>query len=845
MSDSNNDKKKKLSGYQNLIRKRKQEEERNKNATKISKYFTALPSTSTQSLETETSHVIDESVIKSDSKNASCGDDAAELTSVPDTLSTPSRQLSSPIPTFSKDDPGAWPEVLNATLIEYLIENPIKQIKQYNFPRDSSGRKFSEYYYERHLGNGEKYHREWLLYSVSKNAVYCFCCKLFESKYKNKFCEGISDWQHLALYCSRHEKSSAHFNNYKKWTDLCHALKNKNTIDSIQQKLLEVEKQRWYDVIKRIIYVVQFLSTQNMAFRGQSQKLYDRNNGNFLKCIEMLGKFDLSMTEHIRRVMNDTDFKNMPTYLGDKIQNEIIHILGKQIQDFILNLFQINKYFAIILDCTPDVSHVEQISIIIRFVNFNTESRKLEIREHFLAFCPIVDTTGAGLTSFIIEKLNNINLNINNLRGQGYDNGSNMRGKNNGLQKRLLDLNPRAFYVPCASHSLNLIVNDSANLNHHTTGFFCIVQELYKYFSSSAKRWDLLKKYVINLTLKPLSETRWSSRIDAIKPLFTNLPEIYDALYEITNNLSYDPKAKYDAKCLAEKICTFSFICSLNVWHIILTKVNFVSKILQSVDMNLQVALDALTDLKKILIKIRTDTNFEEIVSDAKKIAEKLDVETEFETSRSRPLRCRKTPKNFDYEHEDHTINDPKTSFKINVFFYILDQALSSVNERFNLLNNHNDVFNFLFNLSDDQDQTRLRSNCHLLQEKLSANDSLDINADDLFEEIMSCQPFFKKLNNNVVKILEFIYLNNLTAVCPNITIALRIMLTMPVTVASAERSFSKLKLIKNYLRSTMSQERLTNLATISIEEAILDHIDIHEIIKDFANKKARKVEIL
>jgi len=80
----------------------------------------------------------------------------------------------------------------------------------------------------------------------------------------------------------------------------------------------------------------------------------------------------------------------------------------------------------------------------------------LEIREHFLAFCPIIDTTGAGLTSFIIEKLDNINLDINNLRGQGYDNGSNMRGKNNGLQKRLLDLNPRAFYVPYAAHSLNL-----------------------------------------------------------------------------------------------------------------------------------------------------------------------------------------------------------------------------------------------------------------------------------------------------------------------------------------------------------------------------------------------------
>ncbi|KAG5875590.1 hypothetical protein JTB14_031825 [Gonioctena quinquepunctata] len=158
------------------------------------------------------------------------------------------------------------------------------------------------------------------------------------------------------------------------------------------------------------------------------------------------------------------------------------------------------------------------------------------------------------------------------------------------------------------------------------------------------------------------------------------------------------------------------------------------SKILQSIDMNMQVALDALTELEKFLIKIGTDANCEEIVNDAMKIAKKLDVEAEFETY----LRHRMTPKSFDYEQEDHTINDLKIAFKINVFFHILDQALSSVDERFNLLNNHNDVFNFLCKLSDDQEQSQSRISCHRLQEKLTANDSLDINADDLCEEIMS-----------------------------------------------------------------------------------------------------------
>ena len=63
----------------------------------------------------------------------------------------------------------------------------------------------------------------------------------------------------------------------------------------------------------------------------------------------------------------------------------------------------------------------------------------------------------------------------------------------------------------------------------------------------------------------------------------------------------------------------------------------------------------------------------------------------------------------------------------------------------------------------------------------------------------------------------------------------------MPVTVASAERSFSKLKLLKNYLRSTMSQERLNGLATLCIEKRMLDKIYIDTIINDFASRNVAR----
>jgi hypothetical protein len=66
--------------------------------------------------------------------------------------------------------------------------------------------------------------------------------------------------------------------------------------------------------------------------------------------------------------------------------------------------------------------------------------------------------------------------------------------------------------------------------------------------------------------------------------------------------------------------------------------------------------------------------------------------------------------------------------------------------------------------------------------------------------------------------------------------------LTIPVTVASAERSFSKLKLIKSYLRSTMSQERLNGLAILSIEKKMLENLEYKNLISNFASQKARRM---
>jgi len=74
-----------------------------------------------------------------------------------------------------------------------------------------------------------------------------------------------------------------------------------------------------------------------------------------------------------------------------------------------------------------------------------------------------------------------------------------------------------------------------------------------------------------------------------------------------------------------------------------------------------------------------------------------------------------------------------------------------------------------------------------------------------------------------------------------NVCIILGILLTIPAVVASAERFFSKLKLVKYYLQSAMSPTRLVDLARLNIESSIARQVDFDSVITNFANKNTRK----
>lgn len=521
---------------------------------------------------------------------------------------------------------------------------------------------------------------------------------------------------------------------------------------------MESEQEYWTNVLQRIISVVKMLAQQSLAFRGSSDKLYEHNNGNFLKIIELLAKYDSIMSEHIRRTLNN---QNNAHYLGKNIQNEIIYLISNCMKSKILEMIKEAKYYSIILDCTPDVSHTEQMTLIVRFVLIDLKNKEsnVKIHEHFLGFIPVESSTGMSLSDILIQRLRDLDIPIQNMRGQGYDNGANMKGKHSGVQRRIRNINPRAFFIPCSAHSLNFVINDAVKSSKDAISFFDTIQKVYVFFSASTIRWQVLLKYITNLTLKPLSETRWESRIDALKPFRHHIGDIYDALFDIVDNNNLDAMTKYEAECLCKHIKNFKFLFSIVFWYDLLNQINPVSKLMQKVNFDISAALKLLERLLMYFTNLRSndDEAFEKFILEATELAKEIDVEPVIEHSQGRIL-ARRVRRNFSYENVDEPINDPKLHLKVNFFNYILDVAINRVTERFEQLKEHNDIFLFLYEIEKIKIMTRneLIKHCADLQLVLTDGDSADINGIEMADELTVLTTMVQS-NLSPIELLKFV----------------------------------------------------------------------------------------
>ena len=112
-----------------------------------------------------------------------------------------------------------------------------------------------------------------------------------------------------------------------------------------------------------------------------------------------------------------------------------------------------DRNFLVLVDEARYAFIKEQMAVILRYVN-----SRGQVIERFLGIEEVADTTSYSLKQALDSMLAFHGLSISRLRGQGYDGASNMRGEFHGLQRRILDENPYAFYIHCFAHQSQLVV---------------------------------------------------------------------------------------------------------------------------------------------------------------------------------------------------------------------------------------------------------------------------------------------------------------------------------------------------------------------------------------------------
>lgn len=661
----------------------------------------------------------------------------------------------------------------------------------------------------------------WLRYSQSEDGLYCLYCVLFNSDEHAFVRDPVNDWANLGTLIKRHLKQSGHGNCVEKSENFVAVAEGKKEdVISMLSTSFQHKISRNRDILKSILKTIYLCGKQNIPLRGHTE-----DKSNFIALIKFRAETDKILADHLQ---------NSPPnarYLSPQIQNELISICGDQIQRRIVQECNAANCFSIIADETTDVSTIEQVALCLRYVDTDTDG-VLKVKEGFVGFAEASSTTGEALAATIMGKLNEYGIVTQAMRGQGYDGAANMAGKLSGVRTRIQAEIPEAHYVHCYAHCLNLAVVKSCQLPIIRNAVD-IVKDVSFAFSYSSKRTGRFKTMLEQADaeqrevldgrrkIKGMCETRWSSRADALNTFKSAHSIIVDTLDDLATD------GDKNAKQLKLAIQDFGFMVALIVAEHVLQYSLALSNLLQRPTLDLVEAASEAKTVVESFRRIRQDDNiWQQLYTEILTLARKQDVQP------SKPRTAGRQ------QHRTNTPADtPEQYWRRSLFYPLLDHMANEIEERIIVPKDR-----FLA-------QYLIPSRLNLLTPDMEASVFAPFAA-DLSEgklatsrtELVRWRCKWDNINEKPRSLIETLQHAN-PELYPNIHTAVKILLSMPVTSATAERSFSALKRVKTYLRSTMVEDRLNGLSLMHVHPEI--QIDFDEAINTFASDGNRKIHLL
>lgn len=426
------------------------------------------------------------------------------------------------------------------------------------------------------------------------------------------------------------------------------------------------------------------------------------------------------------------------------------------------------------------------------------------------------------------------------LIGQGYDGAAAMGGHLNGVRTAIQEQYPMALYVHCSAHSLNLALSKACTVPviRNSLG---TVNEIIKFFKSSAQRLELLKQKISqdmpttnHSHLISMCETRWVERHKSIYRFVEMYQPIVHALEELECGARQETSKQ--AHQFLSVITRGSFVLALVVAEKCFSHTLPLCTALQKVDCDIAESCKFVTCVLEVFqeMRLNAESTFDVLFCTAQNIISSVNGETIA------------VPRITGRQANRVNVPAANTSeyYRLSLFIPFVDYLINELKQRFTA---HASILASL--------QIFLPQHCCNCQLKEDPETE---------EQIRKCSEFYYNMlpdpqhlapemevwqkkwqmvsdgDRPLSALDSFMSCNG--EFFPNIQVLLRILATLPVSTATAERSFSTLKRLKSYLRNSIGESRLSGLALMSIHR----EIDIvPETVLDRFAKAPRRYKLL
>ena len=536
-------------------------------------------------------------------------------------------------------------------------------------------------------------------------------------------------------------------------------------------------------------------------------------------------------------------------YLSHDIINELINLMGNEVlRSIVADIHQQSKLFSIISDESRDISNKEQLTCVLRWVS----TTDLSVHEDFLGMYQLEKTDAETITSSLKDILLRCNLKTEDLRWQTYDGAANMAGCLNGVAARISSENPRALYVHCANHSLDLALKDCTKASKIIRDSLDSVQDLAVFIRSSPTRMAQYQHIASDLedTLSNnntqvksphlLCPTRWTVRTKAISAIINNYEVLYTTILGIAEEATVT-SVRSTAEGLARKLEKFSTYLGLRFAINIFSVCEQVATTLQKPSVTAQTTITSINALKDNLQDQRSSFGqFYKQVTAASKASGFI----------HNPALPRQTQVPRRLQHGDGEQLCFRAAEDVHRVQCVeaIDTCLVSLNERFD-----QEAFLVLSKI-----ETVLIAAANGMDFDLGNINQLkdiyavDVDFENLHGELKLLNGIIKQRLPEVKKVtsvdtITSLFCNDEVTVQVNLALSnvlrlLQIYLLAPMSAASGERTFSSQRRVKTYLRSTMTEVRYNNLMVLHVNKERTDKLDLNIIAKLFIQKNERRI---